>query len=105
MSDVVRGYRSDESIAPLSTSQIVAVLHALAHPVRRGILAVLASGDWLASEQVRSDVGVKADEMSYHVRVLLDAYVIGRRKSGRQVSLAVNWPILAELAELLRELI
>ncbi|MCU1657519.1 MAG: ArsR family transcriptional regulator [Pseudonocardiales bacterium] len=105
MSDISRGCRTDDSIPPLSTAEVVVLLHALAHPVRRRILEALANGDWLPSDQVRSHVGVKADELSYHVRILLDADVVGRRKAGRQVSFALNWPILAELVELLRELI
>lgn len=56
---------------------------ALSHPIRRGILARLASGEATVSELARP-YRVSAPAITKHMRILEDAGLISRRKQGRE---------------------
>ena len=56
---------------------------ALAHPIRRGILARLASGEATVSELAKP-FKVSAPAISKHLRILEDAGLLSRRKQGRE---------------------
>jgi DNA-binding transcriptional ArsR family regulator len=56
---------------------------ALAHPVRRGILARLARGEATVAELARP-YRVSAPAISKHMRVLEEAGLLSRRKQGRE---------------------
>lgn len=56
---------------------------ALAHPIRRGILARLASGEATVSELARP-FRVSAPAITKHMRILEEAGLLSRRKQGRQ---------------------
>ena len=56
---------------------------ALAHPIRRGILARLASGEATVSELAKPFT-VSAPAISKHLRILEDAGLLSRRKQGRE---------------------
>jgi len=56
---------------------------ALAHPIRRGILARLAAGEATVSELARP-YKVSPPAISRHMRVLEDAGLLTRRKQGRE---------------------
>ncbi len=56
---------------------------ALAHPIRRGILARLATGEATVSELARPFT-VSAPAISKHMRILEEAGLLSRRKSGRE---------------------
>ena len=56
---------------------------ALAHPIRRGILARLASGEATVSELAKP-FKVSAPAISKHMRILEDAGLLSRRKQGRE---------------------
>ncbi len=56
---------------------------ALAHPIRRGILARLATGEATVSDLARP-FEVSAPAISKHLRVLEDAGLLSRRRHGRE---------------------
>ncbi len=56
---------------------------ALAHPIRRGILARLASGETTVAELARPHK-VSAPAISKHLRILEQAGLMSRRKRGRE---------------------
>jgi DNA-binding transcriptional ArsR family regulator len=56
---------------------------ALAHPIRRGILARLATGETTVAELAKP-FKVSAPAISKHMRILEDAGLLSRRKQGRQ---------------------
>lgn len=56
---------------------------ALAHPIRRGILARLATGEATVGELAKP-FKVSAPAISKHMRILEDAGLLSRRKRGRQ---------------------
>ena len=56
---------------------------ALSHPIRRGILARLSSGEATVSELARP-FKVSAPAISKHMRILEQAGLMSRRKQGRE---------------------
>ena len=56
---------------------------ALSHPIRRGILARLASGEAKVAELARP-FKVSAPAISKHLRILEEAGLLSRRKDGRE---------------------
>lgn len=56
---------------------------ALAHPIRRGILARLATGEATVSELAKP-FKVSAPAISKHMRILEEAGLLTRRKQGRE---------------------
>jgi len=56
---------------------------ALAHPIRRGILARLATGEATVAELAKP-FKVSAPAISKHVRILEEAGLLSRRKLGRE---------------------
>jgi DNA-binding transcriptional ArsR family regulator len=57
---------------------------ALAHPIRRGILARLSAGEASVSELAKP-FKVSAPAISKHMRVLEEAGLLSRRKQGREL--------------------
>jgi len=55
---------------------------ALAHPIRRGILARLAGGEATVAELAKPH-GVSAPAISKHLHILEEAGLMTRRKTGR----------------------
>ena len=60
-----------------------AAFSALAHPIRRGILARLSTGEATISELARP-FKVSAPAISKHMRILEEAGLLSRRKEGRE---------------------
>lgn len=56
---------------------------ALAHPIRRGILARLSTGEATVAELAKP-FKVSAPAISKHMRILEDAGLLSRKKEGRQ---------------------
>jgi len=56
---------------------------ALAHPIRRGIIARLAAGDATVAE-LASPFKVSAPAISRHMRILEEAGLLSRKKKGRE---------------------
>lgn len=56
---------------------------ALAHPIRRGILARLATGEATVAELAKP-FKVSAPAISKHLRILEEAGLLSRRKLGRE---------------------
>lgn len=56
---------------------------ALAHPIRRGILARLATGEATVAELAKP-YKVTAPAISKHLRLLEEAGLVSRRKQGRE---------------------
>jgi DNA-binding transcriptional ArsR family regulator len=56
---------------------------ALAHPIRRGILARLATGEATIA-QLAKPFKVSAPAITKHMRILEDAGLLSRRKLGRE---------------------
>ena len=56
---------------------------ALAHPIRRGILARLSTGEATVAELAKP-FKVSAPAISKHMRILEDAGLLSRRKQGRE---------------------
>lgn len=56
---------------------------ALAHPIRRGILAHLATGEATVSELAKP-FRVSAPAISKHMRILEEAGLLSRKKQGRE---------------------
>jgi DNA-binding transcriptional ArsR family regulator len=57
---------------------------ALAHPIRRGILARLSTGEATVSELAKP-FKVSAPAISRHMRILVEAGLLSRRKQGREL--------------------
>ncbi len=56
---------------------------ALAHPIRRGILARLSTGEATVAELAKP-FRVSAPAISKHMRILEEAGLLSRRKAGRE---------------------
>jgi DNA-binding transcriptional ArsR family regulator len=65
------------------TPQLDRAFGALAHPIRRGILARLAMGEATVAELAKP-FRVSAPAISKHMRILEQAGLLSRRKQGRQ---------------------
>jgi DNA-binding transcriptional ArsR family regulator len=63
--------------------QLDRAFDALAHPIRRGILARLAEGEATVSELAKP-FRVSAPAISRHMRILEQAGLLSRRKQGRE---------------------
>ena len=71
------------------TPALDAAFHALAHPARRAMLAMLARGDRTVGELAAPfDVSLAAS--SKHVKVLEDAHLVVRRVEGRTHTCSLN---------------
>lgn len=66
-----------------SRHQLDLAFSALAHPIRRGILARLSTGEATVAELAKP-FKVSAPAISKHMRILEDAGLLSRRKSGRE---------------------
>jgi DNA-binding transcriptional ArsR family regulator len=66
-----------------SPHQLDLVFGALAHPIRRGILARLSTGEATISELAKP-FKVSAPAITRHMRILEDAGLLSRRKQGRE---------------------
>jgi DNA-binding transcriptional ArsR family regulator len=65
-----------------SPAQLDLAFGALAHPIRRGILARLSTGDATVA-QLAEPFKVSAPAISKHMRILEEAGLLSRRKEGR----------------------
>jgi DNA-binding transcriptional ArsR family regulator len=63
--------------------QLDLVFGALAHPIRRGILARLSGGDATIAELARP-FNVSAPAITKHMRILEDAGLLSRKIQGRE---------------------
>ncbi len=66
-----------------SQRQLDLAFGALAHPIRRGILARLATGEATVAELAKP-YKVSAPAITKHMRILEEAGLLSRRKQGRQ---------------------
>ena len=66
-----------------SQQQLDLAFGALAHPIRLGILARLATGEAMVSELAKPSK-VSAPDISKHMRILEEAGLLSRRKQGRE---------------------
>ena len=66
-----------------SPRQLDRAFGALAHPIRRGILARLAQGQATVAELAKP-YRVSAPAISKHMRILEEAGLLSRRKQGRE---------------------
>lgn len=66
-----------------SQHQLDLAFGALAHPIRRGILARLATGEATIAELAKP-FRVSAPAITKHMRILEDAGLLSRRKQGRE---------------------
>jgi len=66
-----------------SARQLDLAFGALAHPIRRGILARLSAGEATVSELAKP-FKVSAPAISKHLRILEEAGLLTRRKQGRE---------------------
>jgi DNA-binding transcriptional ArsR family regulator len=66
-----------------SDAQLDLAFGALSHPIRRGILARLSTGEATVSELAKP-FKVSAPAISKHMRILEEAGLLSRRKQGRE---------------------
>lgn len=66
-----------------SARQLDLAFSALAHPIRRGIVARLAGGEATVAELARP-YRVSAPAITKHLHILEDAGLVSRRKEGRE---------------------
>lgn len=66
-----------------STHQLDLAFSALAHPIRRGILARLAAGEATVSELAKPHK-VSGPAITKHLRILEKAGLLSRKKKGRE---------------------
>lgn len=66
-----------------SQGQLDLAFGALAHPIRRGILARLAKGEATVTELAKP-YNVSAPAITKHMRTLEEAGLLSRRKEGRE---------------------
>jgi DNA-binding transcriptional ArsR family regulator len=64
-------------------AQLDLAFKALAHPIRRGILARLSTGE-AAVNELAAPHRVSAPAISKHMKILEDAGLLSRRKKGRE---------------------
>lgn len=67
-----------------SQRQLDLAFGALAHPIRRGILARLSTGEATVSELAKP-FKVSAPAISRHMRILEEAGLLSRRRQGREL--------------------
>lgn len=67
----------------VNSQQLDLAFGALAHPIRRGILARLSTGEATVAELAKP-YKVSAPAISKHMRVLEEAGLLSRRKLGRE---------------------
>jgi len=82
----------------------VAMLRALAHPVRLGILRRLAADRETCACDFTELFDVSQPTISQHLKVLREAGLVQTRRRGNQICYSVRQDSLAELSDLLREL-
>ena len=75
---------------------------ALAHPVRREILDMLAEGD-RPVKSLAEPFGVSRPAVSQHLRILLDAGLVAERRRGRERVYSLEPERLYEAREWLRK--
>lgn len=67
----------------VNNRQLDLAFGALSHPIRRGILARLATGEATVSELARPH-NVSAPAITKHLRILQKAGLLSRKKQGRE---------------------
>jgi DNA-binding transcriptional ArsR family regulator len=86
MNDGLTGRPAHEIVNPMvnyNQRHLDLAFGALAHPIRRGILARLASGEATVAELARP-FKVSAPAISKHMRILEEAGLLSRKKEGRE---------------------
>lgn len=82
----------------------VAMLRALAHPVRLGIVRRLAADRETCACDFTDLFEVSQPTISQHLKVLREAGLVQTRRRGNQICYSVKQESLAELSDLLRTL-
>lgn len=82
----------------------VALLHAMAHPVRLGVMRRLAAEPETCACDFTELFAVRQPTVSQHLRVLREAGLVQTRRRGNQICYSVRPDSLARLEALLAEL-
>jgi ArsR family transcriptional regulator, arsenate/arsenite/antimonite-responsive transcriptional repressor len=83
---------------PAATGERLAVLRALAEPVRLALVDELAREDACACE-LRERLDVSAPLLSHHLKVLREARLVRTRKVGRRLEVELDRETLARAAD------
>lgn len=70
------GERPGHDAALLGRTMTSPMLKAMTHPLRRRIMSVLAGQDYARAADLAEQLGVPANKLSYHLRILADADMI-----------------------------
>ncbi len=70
------GERPGNDAALLGRTMTSPMLKAMTHPLRRRIMSVLAGQDYARAADLAEQLGVPANKLSYHLRILADADMI-----------------------------
>ena len=81
------------------TAAVVARLHALAHPVRLGIMRELAARPETCACDFTQLFAVTQPTISAHLKVLRDAGLVRTRRRGNQICYSIETGTLRDLQE------
>ncbi|SEP05476.1 ArsR/SmtB family transcription factor [Trujillonella endophytica] len=84
-------------------ARTVEFFRVLAHPTRRHMLRLIASGEEVARGAIEESTGLAPDMASYHLRVLVVADVVELRRRGRKVFYALRRDTVGEVVDRLAE--
>jgi ArsR family transcriptional regulator len=89
----------------MKTTQAVSMLSSLAHETRLGVFrALVQAGDaGLAAGQLAEAVGAPASTLSFHLKDLAAAGLVGSRQDGRFIYYSANYRSMSELVSFLTE--
>lgn len=75
---------------------------AMSDPTRRAILRVLTAGARNAG-QIKSEIGVAANALSFHLRILKDADLVRDRRRGQFIEYELNTTVMDDMIRFLMD--
>lgn len=75
---------------------------ALSDPTRRAILRVLRHGPCVAGK-IKDEVGVAANALSFHLRILKDADLVRDRRKGQFIEYELNTTVMDDMIRFLMD--
>ena len=89
----------------MNTTQAVPMLASLAHETRLGVFRALvqAGAEGLPAGEIAEAVGAPASTLSFHLKDLSSAGLVGARQDGRFIYYSANYGAMSELVAFLTE--
>ncbi|MFM7314135.1 MAG: ArsR/SmtB family transcription factor [Cyanobium sp.] len=93
--------QSPDHVEPLASDQALALLRALADPIRLQVVQALAQGEHCVCE-LTSELALAQPKLSFHLKVLRQAGLLSARQQGRWIYYRLEPDPLLSLAGWLR---